>query len=63
VEKLGTNAGCSLGLLWAVLDPIAFGKFLGKDGYGRFAANAEEKSVPWGRDFYTEVDAFMAKYC
>jgi hypothetical protein len=45
------------------LDPIAFGKLLGKDGYGRLLVNAEEKSVPWGRDFYTEVDAFMAKYC
>jgi hypothetical protein len=45
------------------LDPKAFGAGLGMTGFDRILVNAEEKSVPWGRDFYTEVDAFMAKYC
>jgi hypothetical protein len=45
------------------LDPKAFGGRLGMTDFDRILVNAEEKSVPWVRDFQVGVGAFMAKYC
>jgi hypothetical protein len=45
------------------LDPRVFGGIIGKAEPDRVLVNAEEKSVPWGRDYQTGVSEFMAKFC
>ena len=73
IAKSGDNTGVPRnnweqmrGAVWdyygRILDPIAFGEFLGKAGVDRVLVNAEEKSVPWVRDYQTGVGAFMAKF-
>jgi len=45
------------------LDPMVFGGMIGEAELDRVLVNAEEKSVPWGRDYQTGVGAFVAKFC
>jgi len=45
------------------LDPRVFGGIIGEARVDRVLVNAEEKSVPWGRDYQTGVGEFMAKFC
>jgi hypothetical protein len=45
------------------LNPRVFGGIIGEARVDRVLVNAEEKSVPWGRDYQTGVGEFMAKFC
>jgi hypothetical protein len=45
------------------LDPRVFAGMIGEARVDRVLVNAEEKSVPWGREFQSGVGAFMAKFC
>jgi len=45
------------------LNPRVFAGKIGGARVDRVLVNAEEKSVPWGREFQSGVGAFMAKFC
>jgi hypothetical protein len=45
------------------LDPRVFAGIIGEARVDRVLVNAEEKSVPWGREFQSGVGEFMAKFC